>query len=136
MDKPILDSNLGWSEGDDLRVCIASGLNVSRHQLQSLRVCMNDLGESSSGYVSAVLDLLDQYEVANNRMIELNDNGGDKVLVKADVLEWEVKKGETGTGYSPEREFLRIRGQLYQYLGTCIYDISGDNYGYGVIIRS
>lgn len=120
----VLNYNLGWSEGDDLRVCISSGLNVSRYQLQALRVCMNDLGETSSGYVSAVLDLLDQYEEANSRMIELNSSGGEKVLVKADVLEWETKKSQDlGAGYSPEREIMRIRGLLAQYLGACMFDI-------------
>jgi hypothetical protein len=128
-----LNLALGWSQGDQIRLLIASGLSVSGYQKEQITVCMNELGVLSQGAVSEVLDLLDQFEAAQSNMSGLNASGNGKTLIKADVLEWEA--ANAGQTYSPEREIARIRGLLYQYFGSC--PLYGGGYGDGVgLIRS
>lgn len=109
----VLDLTLGWSSGDDIRVLIAGGLSVSSYTVNQIRADMNGLGELSEDAVTSVLDLLDEYDIAQQNMKALNNDSSGKVLIKADVLEW--KAIEAGSGYSPEREIGRIRALLNQY---------------------
>jgi hypothetical protein len=113
-----LNTELGWSIGDDVRVLVASGLPVGVYQLRQIQRDMNVLGAQSPQIISPVLDLLDQYDVAQARFQELNQTSDGRVLVKVDVLEWEAS--EAGGGYSPEKELARIRGLLYQYFAGSV----------------
>jgi hypothetical protein len=128
-----LNTAAGWTEGDQIRILVASGLSVGGYQKEQMTVCMNELGEMSPASVGAVQDLLDQFDEAQANMSGLNAAGDGKTLIKADVLEWE--KSGPGMTYSPEREISRIRGLLYQYFGFCPL-FNGGFDGYLALIRS
>lgn len=130
-----LNTELGWSVGDDVRLLIAAGLSVGMYQLQQIQRDMNDLGVRAPQIIGPVLDLLDQYDVAQTRFQELNQTSDGRVLTKVDVLEWSVA-GSVGSGYSPEREVARIRGLLHQYFASSV--LFGQNTTSGVtqLIRS
>jgi hypothetical protein len=128
-----LNTAAGWSNGDEVRVLIASGLLISVYHKEQIIVCMNQLAEISPTLVSPIQDLLDQFDEAQVNMTTLNADSSGKTLVKADVLEWET--GQPGNSYSPEREIARIQGLLYQYFGSCpLY--GGGFSGYMNLIRS
>jgi hypothetical protein len=128
-----LNTAAGWSNGDEVRVLIASGLLISVYHKEQIIVCMNQLADISPTLVGPVQDLLDQFDEAQANMTTLNTDGNGKTLVKADVLEWET--GQPGASYSPEREIARIQGLLYQYFGSCpLY--GGGFSGYMNLIRS
>lgn len=111
-----LNTQLGWTEGDEVRVLIAAGLTIGVYQVTQLQADMNYLGLRIPGLVSSVLDLLDAYDKIQTQLATLNNESDGKVLVKADVLEWATKSpGET---YSPERELQRIRDLLAQYFAS------------------
>lgn len=112
-----LNTSYGWTQGDQIRLLIASGLTVGTYQITQITQSMNDLGELSTLAVSNVLDLLDQYEAAQVKLNELNITSNGRTLIKADVLEWESAK--SGNIYNPQMEIERIRLQLYQYMSMC-----------------
>lgn len=112
-----LNTSYGWSQGDQIRLLIASGLSVGSYQIAIITQSMNDLGALSTLAVDNVLELIDQYEAAQNKLSELNTNNNGKILIKADVLEWEAASGVNN--YSPQLEIQRIRIQLYQYMSMC-----------------
>lgn len=128
-----LNTAAGWTNGDEVRVLIASGLLVSVYHKEQIIVCMNQLAEISPTLVSPIQDLLDQFDEAQMNMTTLNAAASGKTLIKADVLEWET--GQPGTNYSPEREIARIQGLLYQYFGSCPLYGGGFN-SYMNLIRS
>ena len=105
-----------------------------------------ELHESAGGYVlcscSNVVALLDEYDVAKaaESSSNLSDTEG-KVLVKADVLEWEV----TGAGVpsGAQQEMNRIRMEVANYFAFCscmggMLPGAGGSGGYGTssLIRS
>lgn len=128
-----LNTAAGWTNGDEIRVLIASGLLISVYHKEQIIVCMNELADISPTLVGPILDLLDQFDEAQTNMTTLNASGNGKTLIKADVLEWEA--GQVGASYSPEREIARIQGLLYQYFGSCPLYGSGFN-SYMSLIRS
>lgn len=111
-----LNTQLGWTEGDEVRVLIAAGLTIGVYQVNQLQADMNYLGARIPGLVSSVLDLLDAYDTAQAQLATLNNESEGKVLTKADVLEWSI--GSRGETYSPERELQRIRELLAQYFAS------------------
>lgn len=111
-----LNTSYGWSEGDQVRLLIASGLSVGSYQLTQVVSYMNHLGSLSTDIVNNLLDLIDQYDTAQQRYNELNSAGDSRVLIKADVLEWAEQKV---TNYSPQIEISRIRGIIWQYMSGC-----------------
>lgn len=112
----VLNTAYGWEEGDDIKVLVAGGLTIGAYQVETVRISMNELGALSEDIVSQVKVLLSEYQDAQDRMVTLNTSADGKVLIKADVLEWSEAKG---VQYSPEREVMRIRGLLYQYMASC-----------------
>lgn len=121
-----LDTSSGWVEGDQIRVLIASGLQVSPYATQQITMCMNQLGELSVDAVTAVRNLLSEYQDAQDQMINLNASNDGKVLIRADVLQYQVLG--SGVGYGPERELLRIQKLIWQYFGFCpLYSQSTNN---------
>lgn len=125
-----LDPSSGFSESDDIRLLIASGLIVSPYTIEVIRQGMNLLGEISVTAVNNVLDLIDQFENAQVKYNELNMTSDSKTLIKADVLEW-----KPGAIYSVQGEIGRIRGLIYQYMALCPLYSSGydPNSGAGLI---
>lgn len=79
---------------------------------------MNELEDISPEAVLRVRVLLDEYEAARSSEINSNVNDSEgKILVKADVLEWEV----TGNGQmsGSQQEMMRARYELWQYFSFC-----------------
>ena len=112
-----LDTGLGWVAGDPERVLIAWGLGVSEYSINQITTCMNQLGTFSPSSVAAVRTLLDDYDTADTTLSSLNTTNEGKVLVKADVLEWEVPQGSQA--YSVQMEIGKIQGKIGQYFSFC-----------------
>lgn len=110
-----LNTEAGWSDGDDIRVLIAAGLPVGPYQVRQIQGDMNYMGSQFPQAIPAVLDLLDAWDTAQQQMISLNESSESRVLTKVDVLEWTVSA--PGLSYSPERELDRVRMLLAQYFG-------------------
>jgi hypothetical protein len=136
-----LDTSGNWVAGDDLRLIEALGLPFGTYTLDCAQKCMNELEDMSPEAVLRVRALLDEYEAA--KLAESNSNLADtegKVLVKADVLEWEV----TGTGQASgaQQEMNRAQHELAQYfafcscMGSALPGSGGGYYGSGSLIRS
>jgi hypothetical protein len=94
---------------------------------------MNYIGVNAPQLISPIIDLLDQYDTAQEKFSELNAELQGRVLTKVDVLEWTPASG--GNGYSPERELGRIRGLLYQYFASSVLFV-GDHSNVTYTIRS
>ena len=112
-----LDISGNWEAGDDLRVIEALLLPFGTYVLDCTQNCMNQLEDMSPEAVLRVRALLDEYEAADQAESEQNlgDTEG-KVLVKADVLEWEVVNGGiAGT----TQEKANIRAEIARYFSFC-----------------
>ena len=120
-----LNTSYGWTQGDQVRLLVASGLTVGTYQIEQITISMNDLGAISDSAVGSVLDLIDQFEAAQTQLTTLNTDSAGRILVKADVLQWEQSK--PGNTYSPQLEINRIRGLLYQYMSMCPLYANGTN---------
>lgn len=127
-----LNTSYGWSQGDQVRLLIASGLSVGSYQINQITESMNELGAIAPDAVFSVLDLVDQFESAQTNFSTLNNDSSGKVLVKADVLEWEQAK--TTNNYSPQLEIQRIRMLIWQYMSIC--PLYQNAYTDGQLIRS
>ena len=112
-----LDTSGSWVAGDDLRIIECLMLPFGSYVLDCTQTCMNQLQVMSDPAVLRVRALLDEYEAADQA--ESNQNLGDtegKVLVKADVLEWEV----TGNGVAgTTQEKANIRAEIARYFAFC-----------------
>ena len=139
-----LDVTGVWSLGDDLRVIEALLLPFGQYTLECTQNCMNQLEDMSPKAATNVIALLDEYDAA--KAAESASNIADtegKVLVKADVLEWEVTGQSVASG--PQTEMNRIRMELWNYFAFCSC-LGGMNpngggsgmggYGSGSLIRS
>jgi hypothetical protein len=132
-----LDVSGNWVAGDDLRVIEALGVPFGEYTLTCIQDCCNQLEGISAGAVVNVRSLLVEYEAGESayKTQNLSDVEG-KTLIKADVLEWEVSKGEAS---GPQREMMRTRGELMKYFSfcSCLGGLLGDGHG-GVtaLIRS
>lgn len=121
-----LDLDLGWHDGDAERILIVLGVGVSEYGLKEIVVCMNRLGDISNTMVGEVRDILGEWDTAEEHLRNAGheDNAG-KVLVKADVLEWEREGGGKREGILKEKE--RISYKLGMILSFCpiVVDVSG-----------
>lgn len=136
-----LDTTGNWVAGDDLRIIEALMLPFGTYVLDCTQNCMNQLEDMSPEAVLRVRALLDDYEAAKTAEKESNlaDTEG-KVLVKADVLEWEV----TGKGQASgsQQEMMRAQYEIAQYfafcscLGSALPGGGSGGYGSGTLIRS
>ena len=112
-----LDTTGNWVAGDDLRIIEALMLPFGTYVLDCTQNCMNQLEDMSPEAVLRVRALLDEYEAAD--LAESGQNLGDtegKVLVKADVLEWQVVNGGI-SGTSQEK--AKIRDEIARYFAFC-----------------
>ena len=107
-----------WSLGDELRVIECLLLPFSQYTLDCTSNCMNELETISGRAASNVIALLDEYDVAKAAETagNLTDTEG-KVLVKADVLEWEVTGANVPSG--AQSEMMRIRMEVANYFAFC-----------------
>ena len=135
----VLDTSGVYTEGDDYRTIKALGLPFGTFTIDCVAGCMNNLQTMSVAAATDLVALLDAYDVANAAQSEQNleQAGGQKVLVKADVLEWEVVNGGIG-GASQEK--LKIQDEIAQIMSFCTC-LGGLLAGYGgnsstMIIRS
>ena len=113
----VLDTSGNWDSGDDLRIMEALLLPFSEYALDCTGKCCNQLEDMSPEAVLRVKALLDEYDAASDA--DSNANLGDsegKVLVKADVLEWEVINGGV-SGTTQEKN--KIRAEIARYFSFC-----------------
>ena len=112
-----LDTSGNWEAGDDLRLIEALLLPFGSYVLDCVGNCANQLEDMSPEAVLRVRALLDEYEAADSA--ESDQNLGDtegKILVKADVLEWQVVNGGiSGT----TQEKAKIRDEIARYFSFC-----------------
>ena len=112
-----LDISGNWEAGDDLRIIEALMLPFGTYVLDCTQNCMAQLEDMSPEAVLRVRALLDEYEAADSA--ESTQNLGDtegKVLVKADVLEWEVVNGGMS---GPAKEKGKIEDDVRQIMSFC-----------------
>ena len=111
-----LDTTGNWVAGYDLRILEALLVPFGQYTLSCVGNCCNQLEDMSPEAVLRVRTLLDEYDAASQAGSEQNlgDTEG-KVLVKADVLEWEVTGGASGV----DQEKSKIRGELARYFQFC-----------------
>jgi len=115
----VLNTALGWVNGDVERILIAVGVWIGPYTLHEATVCCNQLGLTSPTMVNRVRTLVTQYEAACTAQREANvgANAG-RVLRKADVLEWDTENG--GTAHEgATRERARCQEELVQIFGAC-----------------
>lgn len=113
-----LDTSLGWVAGDVERILLALEIGVSEYTINELTVCANRLGDISSTLVGKTRTLLSEYDAAIVVQKSLGvSNDAGKVLVKADVLEWEVDKG--GRYEAITKEKGRIYNELVKIFSYC-----------------
>lgn len=114
---PILDTSGLWTAGDDYRIIQALGLPFGTYTRDCIVTCCNDLQGMSTVAQQDVLVLLADYEAAKaaGKAQNLTDVDG-KVLVKVDVIEYEVQKGQM-TG--PQSEKLRVKDELGKIFSFC-----------------
>ena len=136
-----LDTSGNWEAGDDLRIIEALMLPFGSYTLDCVQNCCNQLEDMSPEAVLRVRALLDEYEAADSAESEQNlgDTEG-KVLVKADVLEWQVVNGGI-SGATQEKASIRDEIARYFSFCSCLAGYlpgSGGMGGYGTasLIRS
>ena len=133
----VLDTSGVYTEGDDYRVIKALDVPFGTYTLSCVAGCLNDLEVMSPTAAADLVALLDSFDAADaaESTANLEQAGGGKVLVKADVLEWEVINGGIN-GATQEKG--KIRGDIAQIMSFCVC-LSGylDTYAGGTaLIRS
>lgn len=130
-----LDTSCGWVAGDPARVLLASGLPISTYSVDQVTVCMNELCTIAPLQIATIRGLLGDWDSAQAAIKETNVSQDGRVLVKADVLEWEVI--DSGVA-SPQAEVRRIQELLYLYFGFCPMFANGNsgNANQSALIRS
>ena len=105
-----LDTSLGWVAGDVERILLALEIGISSYTIHEMTVGCNELGGIASTQVSNVRGLLGEWDsaLADQKAVGAKDEAG-KTLIKADVLEWEVK-GSRHDGILKEKS--RIYNEL------------------------
>lgn len=115
----VLDTSGVFSEGDAYRVIMVLDVPFGTYTLSCVSGCLNELETMSPIAAADLVALLDAYDVANATETEANleQAGGGKVLVKADVLEWEVVNGGA-SGAAQEKG--KIRSDIAQIMSFCV----------------
>jgi len=133
-----LDTSGVYRPGDDYKVIKILGIPFGDYTLDCVGNCMNQLEDMSPEAAADLVAMIDAWEAADNIQSEdnLSQTDGRKVLVKADVLEWEVI-GNGGTG--PSYEKGKIESDISQILAfcSCLGGYLGNNYyGSTPLVRS
>jgi len=130
-----LDTSLGWVNGDVERILLALEVGVSNYTINELTVCCNELGGMSGTLVNTVRGLLTQNDsaVVVQKNLGVTDEAG-RVLVKADVLEWEVERG--GKYEAVIKEKGRVHNELSKIFAFCSIGGQGMTRDMTVLVRS
>ena len=110
---------MAWANGDAEKILRILGLGVSETNLDQIDACMDRLAIVSPLSQAAVQALLTSFAAAEAALVTLNTTGTGKTLIQADVLKWEVDKGN-GYTYSPVTEMQRLTGEMARYFGSCM----------------
>lgn len=133
----VLDTTGVYSAGDDYRVIKVLGVPFGSYTLECVAGCMNDLEDMSPTAAADLVSLLDAWDTADAAQSteNLEQADGRKVLVKADVLEWEVVNGGT-SGTTQQKG--KIQGEVAQIMSfcTCLGGFMGGYGGMAQLIRS
>ena len=113
-----LDTSLGWVAGDPERILLALQIGISNFTINEITVCCNEIGNMSTILVGRVRTLLTEYDdaILVQQGLGVADDAG-RVLVKADVLEWEVQQG--GSYGAVVQEKGRIYDELLKIFAFC-----------------
>lgn len=114
----VLDTTGVYTAGDDYRVIKVLDVPFGSYSLDCVAGCMNQLEDMSVAAATDLVALLDAWDTADSAQSTENASQADgkKVLVKADVLEWEVVNGGT-SGLSLEKN--KIEGEVAQIMAFC-----------------
>jgi|TARA_R100000081_G_C4756457_1_gene137382 hypothetical protein len=113
-----LDTSGNWVSGDDLRIIECLKVPFGKFTLSCVQDCANELEDISADAVNNVRTALTEYETAVGIKTTADKDSKDpKVLVKADVLEWEKISGGEISGI--QAEINRARGEVAQYFAFC-----------------
>ena len=133
-----LDTSGVYTAGDDYKVIKILSLPFGDYTLDCVSNCMNQLEDMSVPAAQDLVDMIAEWEAADAAQTteDLSQTDGKKVLVKADVLEWEV----TGTGITgPQSQKLKIEQDIAELMAfcSCLGGILGNNaYGSTRLVRS
>lgn len=113
-----LDTSLGWVAGDPERILLALQIGISNFTINEITVCCNEIGNMSTILVGKVRTLLSEYDDASEVQINrgVADDAG-RVLIKADVLEWQVMPG--GSYEAVIKEKGRVYDELLKIFSFC-----------------
>lgn len=132
-----LDTSGVYTAGDDYKVIKILSLPFGDYTLDCVGNCMNQLEDMSTVAAQDLVDMIAEWETADQAQTtqDLSQTDGKKVLVKADVLEWEP----TGGGITgPQSQKMKIEDDIAELLAFCSC-LGGYLNGYNsgtVLIRS
>lgn len=114
----VLDTTGVYAAGDDYRVIKVLSLPFGSYTLDCVAGCLNQLEDMSVPAATDLVALLNAWDAADSAQSTQNSDqaDGQKVLVKADVLEWEVKNGGM-SGLTAEK--AKIEGEVAQIMSFC-----------------
>jgi hypothetical protein len=133
-----LDTSGVYTAGDDYKVIKILSVPFGDYTLDCVSNCMNQLEDMSVPAAQDLVDMIAEWETADEAQTteDLSQADGKKVLVKADVLEWEV----TGNGMTgPQNQKLKIQNDIMELMAfcSCLGGLLGNNaYGSTSLIRS
>lgn len=115
---------MAFVTGDNTRILTALNLPVTAYTIQRVQQCMDTLTLACPTCPTEVRALLTKWETAQTKYEDMNTSGdgSSKVLVKADVLEWEVVGGggSSGPAHSPLVQMNYLSKEISRYLGDCM----------------
>ena len=133
-----LDTSGVYTAGDDYKVIKILSVPFGDYTLDCVSNCMNQLEDMSVPAAQDLVDMIAEWETADAAQTteDLSQTDGKKVLVKADVLEWEV----TGNGMTgPQNQKLKVQNDIMELMAfcSCLGGLLGNNaYGSTSLIRS
>lgn len=132
MPRPTLDITGSWSSGDQYRVLQVLGLPMSNYMVDGIVTCMNRMTDEEDALAARVVTDLDRYDTAKAVQTTADlSNPDNKVLIKADVLEWNVGHGQSGTG----REIADAVNNVRLAFMSCPY-VPSEGYSGTMLVRS
>ena len=133
-----LDTSGVYTAGDDYQVIKILSVPFGDYTLDCVSNCMNQLEDMSVPAAQDLVDMIAEWNTADAAQTteDLSQTDGKKVLVKADVLEWEV----TGNGMTgPQSQKLKIQSDMMELMAfcSCLGGLLSNNaYGSASLIRS
>lgn len=132
-----LDTSGVYRPGDDVKVINILQLGFGSYTLDCVQGCMEELEDMSVAAAEQLVGCIDAWEAADQAQTEadLEQPDGRKVLVKADVLEWQVINGGA---QGPSIEKDKNRSEIARLLDFCVClgPINPNYWGTAPLIRS